>query len=78
MKETPTETRTDPSTEDFRRRVFVFTGATFEAALADWVDAQIGAYPRREELIRITALAMRDFLGSDQARDHKMIMKGKP
>ena len=35
---------------------------------------QIAAYPHREELIRITALAMRDFLSSPQVAHHKMIM----
>ncbi len=56
-------------------QVFVFTGATLEAALAEWVDEQIAAYPHQEERIRITALAMRDFVMSDAARHHKMRMR---
>jgi hypothetical protein len=55
-------------------RVFVFNGTTFEAALEEWTEEQIAAYPHREELIRITALAMRDFLSSPQVAHHKMIM----
>lgn len=57
-------------------KVFVFTGATFETALAEWEAEQIAAYPHREELIRTAALAMRDFMGSEPVRRHKMIMKG--
>jgi hypothetical protein len=36
---------------------------------------QIDAYPHQEERIRIAALAMRDFLLSDAARRHKMLMR---
>jgi hypothetical protein len=60
---------------ELKEQVFVFTGAAFEAALADWVQAQIAAYPHQEERIRITALAMRDFLLSDAARRHKLLMR---
>jgi hypothetical protein len=62
---------------DVRERVFVFTGATFEAALRDWEAEQIAAYPHREELIRTTALAMRDFMDSPAVRHHKMTLKGE-
>jgi hypothetical protein len=58
----------------FDDRVYVFSGATFEAALADWTAEQIAAYPQREELIRITALAMRDFMGSSQVARYKMTL----
>ena len=61
---------------DFTDKVFVFSGATFEAALADWTREQIDAYPHREELIRITALAMRDFMVSPQVAQHKMTLPG--
>lgn len=54
--------------------VFIFQETKFEAALADWVAAQIEAYPHREELIRTTAAAMRDFLHSPQAKAHKLSM----
>jgi hypothetical protein len=60
----------------FDDKVFVFSGATFESALADWTAEQIAAYPQREELIRITALAMRDFMGSSQVARHKMTLPG--
>jgi hypothetical protein len=60
---------------ELRDQVFVFAGATLEEALAEWVDEQIAAYPQQEERIRITALAMRDFLMSDVARRHKMRMR---
>ncbi|MGE5154620.1 MAG: hypothetical protein ACM3ST_11440 [Bdellovibrio bacteriovorus] len=59
-------------------QVFVFTGAAFEAALVDWVEAQVAAYPHQEERIRITAAAMRDFLLSDAARRHKLLMSKPP
>ena len=59
---------------EFNNRVFVFTGATLDAALRDWVAEQIEAYPQREALIRTTALAMRDFLESEQVRRHKMTL----
>jgi hypothetical protein len=60
---------------ELQDQVFVFTGASFEAALAEWVEAQITAYPHQEERIRITALAMRDFLLSDAARRHKLLIR---
>jgi hypothetical protein len=56
-------------------QVFVFSGAACEAALAEWLDEQLGAYPHQEERIRITALAMRDFLMSEAAGRHKMRMR---
>jgi hypothetical protein len=59
-------------------RVFVFTGETFELALETWVREQLAAYPHREELIRITASAMRDFLRSEAVRRHKMEVPGMP
>lgn len=62
---------------ELKDQVFVFTGASFEAALAEWVEAQIRAYPHQEERIRITALAMRDFLLSDAARRHKLLMRSE-
>jgi hypothetical protein len=58
----------------FGDRVFVFSGATFEVALEDWAAEQIAAYPHRETLIRTTALAMRDFMGSAQVERHKMTL----
>lgn len=61
---------------DFGDRVFVFNGTTFEVALEDWTEEQIAAYPHREELIRVTALAMRDFMSSDQVARYKMTMPG--
>lgn len=60
---------------ELKDQVFVFTGAVFEAALEEWVLEQISAYPHQEERIRITALAMRDFLLSDTARRHKLMMR---
>jgi hypothetical protein len=59
-------------------RVFVFTGETFELALEAWVQEQLAAYPHQEELIRVTAAAMRDFLGSEAVRRHKMEVPGMP
>jgi hypothetical protein len=56
----------------FSDQVFVFTGATLEQALDDWLADQIAAYPHQEERIRIAALAMRDFFASPQVERHKM------
>ena len=61
---------------DFNDRLFVFSGATFTAALEEWTAEQITAYPQQEDLIRITALAMRDFMASPQAKRHKMGVPG--
>lgn len=60
---------------ELRDQVFVFTGAVCEAALDEWVAEQLRAYPHQEERIRITALAMRDFLMSEAAARHKMRMR---
>ena len=53
-------------------KVYVFTGETFEAALEEWMARQIAAYPHKRDLIRTTALAMRDFMSSEEIRHHKM------
>jgi hypothetical protein len=58
-------------------QVFVFTGASLEAALEEWMVEQIAAFPHQEERIRITALALRDFLLSDAARRHKLAMRNE-
>lgn len=58
----------------FADRVFVFTGATLERALDDWVAEQLAAYPHQEERIRIAALAMRDFFESGHIERHKMTL----
>ncbi len=60
---------------DPKDRVYVFTGETFDAALEEWVRQQVEAYPHQEERIRIAALAMREFLDSDPAHRHKMILR---
>ena len=62
---------------DLADKVFVFSGDTFEVALAEWAEAQIAAYPHKEELIRTVALAMRDFMDSDQVGRHKMALTGR-
>jgi hypothetical protein len=61
---------------DFTDKVFVFSGETLEAALEEWEAEQIMAYPHKAELIRITVLAMRDFMASAPVRRHKMCLKG--
>jgi hypothetical protein len=61
----------------FADQVFVFTGATLEQALDDWVADQLAAYPNQEERIRVTALAMRDFFASPQVERHKMVLGGR-
>jgi hypothetical protein len=69
----------DETMSDLGNRVFVFTGETFERALEDWVQQQIAAFPHKEELILITALAMRDFLAGEEVRRHKMeVSRARP
>ena len=62
---------------DFSDKVFVFSGDTFDVALAEWEEEQIAAYPHRDELIRTVTLAMRDFMDSEQVRRHKMSLTGQ-
>jgi len=61
----------------FEDRVFVFTGATLERAIEDWLADQLAAYPHQEERIRITALALRDFFESPQIQHFKMMLGGQ-
>ena len=61
---------------DFSNRVFVFGGHTFKVALEDWTAEQLAVYPHRAELIRVTALAMRDCMSSPQVTRHKITMAG--
>jgi hypothetical protein len=56
----------------FEDMVFVFSGATLERALDDWVSEQLAAYPHQAERIRITAEAMRDFFESAHIGRYKM------
>ncbi|MGB5831687.1 MAG: hypothetical protein WBG92_06805 [Thiohalocapsa sp.] len=58
----------------FQEKVFVFSGATLERALDDWLDEQLAAYPHQEERIRTTAAAMRDFFDSTQVERYKMLL----
>jgi hypothetical protein len=58
----------------FSDQVFVFTGATLEQALDDWLADQIAAHPHQEDRIRITALAMREFFASPQVERYKMTL----
>ena len=55
----------------------VLQGECFDVALAEWEEEQIAAYPHRDELIRTVALAMRDFMDSEQVRRHKMSLTGQ-
>ena len=47
---------------ELKDQVFVFTGATFEAAMEAWMREQIAAYPHQEERIRVTARAIKQGL----------------
>lgn len=58
---------------DLESGIYVFTGETFASAITDWVAEQIAAYPHRAELIRKTALAVRDFLDSEPVPRRRMI-----
>jgi hypothetical protein len=62
---------------DFTDKVFVFSGDTLEAALKEWEEEQVAAYPHRKDLIRTVSCAMRDFMDSEQVRRHKMWLRSR-
>lgn len=57
---------------------YVFSHTTLLEALQEWQEEQIEAYPKQEERIKITTVAMQYFLRSQQVQDHKMIVSGNP
>lgn len=59
-------------------KIYVFQHSTLLRALEDWKQAQLAAYPHRRELIETVTLAMLDFLDSEQARRHKMLVSTGP
>lgn len=48
-------------------RIWVFDEQALELALRDYEAEALRAYPRRADRIRLTVMAIRDFLHSDQA-----------
>ncbi len=57
---------------------YVFSHTTLLDALKDWELEQIEHYPKQQERIQITVVAMQHFLRSQQVKDHKMIVNGDP
>jgi len=55
-------------------KVWVFAESTLEAALEDWLNDQAARNPQKVELVPAMAVAVREFLNSPQATEHKMIM----
>ena len=58
--------------------IYAFHISTFEAALEDWKQEQLEAYPHKAELIETVALAMRDFMESESVHRHKMRVGRSP
>lgn len=56
-------------------KVYVFSDETLEQALSAWEARQIAEHPDQEERIKITVVAMRWFLDSEEIETHKMVMK---
>jgi hypothetical protein len=61
----------------FQDKIFVFSGATLEQALDDWLEDQVAAYPHQEERIRIACAAMRDFFDAPQIEQYKMRLRSR-
>lgn len=57
-----------------RGRIWVFDESKLDEALERYEAAALEAYPRQEERIRLTVVAMRDFLYSEHA--DKLTMGG--
>ncbi|MEN8176711.1 MAG: hypothetical protein ABFS23_13175 [Pseudomonadota bacterium] len=53
--------------------IWVFDEAKLEEALARYQEEALAAYPGQEERIRVTLVAVRDFLHSEHAE--KLVMK---
>lgn len=56
-------------------KIWVFDDSKLEEALARYQQASIEAYPEQQEKIKITMLAIRDFLNSDYAEKLTMNVK---
>jgi len=57
---------------------YVFSHSTLLEALQEWEQEQIQNFPKQEERIQITVVAMQHFLRSEQVKNHKMILSGNP
>ncbi len=55
--------------------IYAFHISTLQAALNDWKQEQLAAYPHKAELIETVALAMMDFMESEHVRRHKMLVE---
>ena len=55
-----------------RSRIWIFDENRLKEALESYEQAAIKAYPNQEEKIRITVMAMQDFLHSEHAE--KLVM----
>jgi len=63
---------------DKNNTTYVFSHTTLLEALQEWEQEQIESYPKQEERIKITVVAMQHFLRSEQVKNHKMILSGNP
>ena len=56
-------------------RIYCFTDETLQAALDDWRQEALEAYPQQAAQIELTVRAMQDFFASEALiRRHKMIV----
>ena len=67
---------TDPN--QIQNVTYVFSHTTLLEALKEWEQEQIEHYPKQQERIQTTVVAMQYFLRSQQVKDHKMIVNGDP
>ncbi len=58
--------------------IYAFHISSLNAALGDWKQEQLDAYPHQVELIETVALAMADFMQSEHVVTHKMLVERPP
>lgn len=58
--------------------IYAFHISSLNAALEDWKQEQLDAYPHQAELIETVALAMADFMQSEQIIKYKMLVEPSP
>lgn len=66
----------DPN--DIKNVTYVFSHTTLMDALKTWEKEQLEHYPKQQERIQVTVVAMQHFFRSQQVKDHKMIVSGDP
>ena len=60
---------------DKSQRIWVFDESKLDEAIEAYRQAAVQAYPQQEEKIKLTVLAIKDFLDSEQAGKLRMNIK---